>query len=149
MIPVTLPIIKHDSIIIDFCAAPGNKTLQILELMYEDAHLTTQSTLPVGVLLSNELDTKRSKMLVNFIKKQPTSNLIVTSCSAETFPDKTNIHPNLIFADVPCSGDGTSRKNKKIRCAWKPHIGYKDHVKQINILLNFIEFITRDIYKCK
>jgi len=140
MIPVTIPLIKQYSVVIDFCAAPGNKTLQILELMHEDAR--KQGLLPQGVLLSNELDEKRSKMLVNFIKKQPTSNLIVTSCSAENFPNETTIKPQIIFADVPCSGDGTFRKNKGLRCRWKPHMGYKDHVKQVKILENSIRVVN-------
>jgi len=144
MVPVTIPLIKHDSIVIDFCAAPGNKTLQILEIMHE--HAQSLGTLPTGVLLSNELDEKRSKMLVNFIKKQPTSNLIVTSCSAENFPNETSIHPTLIFADVPCSGDGTLRKNKRLRKAWKPHIGYKDHARQVKILENSVRVVEEGGY---
>ena len=60
MIPVSLieEEINEDSIILDMCASPGNKTIQILEIMSEKAR--TKNTLPSGVIIANELDEKRA-----------------------------------------------------------------------------------------
>jgi len=40
----------------------------------------------------------------------------------------------VIFCDVPCSGDGTTRKNTCIRKKWKPSLGLVNHGLQIKIL---------------
>ena len=62
MIPVNLVDIDESDIILDMCAAPGNKTIQILEIMSEKAR--TKNTLPSGVIIANEVDEKIIKYKV-------------------------------------------------------------------------------------
>ena len=136
--------VQENQTIIDFCAAPGSKTLQILEIMFSQAQL--KNTFPSGLLVSNELDVKRATMLIHLIQNHPTLNLIVTNTAAEHFPNNKNIEPDLIFCDVPCSGDGTLRKNKGLRKRWKPNYGFRDHVLQLKILENAIRITKIDGY---
>jgi len=35
MIPVSLVDLNDNNVVLDMCAAPGNKSVQILEIMYE------------------------------------------------------------------------------------------------------------------
>ena len=132
MIPVSLVEIEPHFTIMDMCAAPGNKSVQILELMNEKAR--EKNTLPTGLLVSNEILQSRVDKLVNFLQSQPAINIIVTKCEAENFPINKNFCPDVIFCDVPCSGDGTSRKNKGIRKRWRPTFSLNDHRLQIKIL---------------
>lgn len=146
MIPVSLIEIKEDSIVLDLCAAPGNKSIQIIEKMQEDGR--EKGILPRGVLISNELDLKRSDKLVNFLNIQPNINIICTQCPAEDFPSIKNekFQPDVIICDVPCSGDGTTRKNKGIRKKWRPDFGFKNHEIQIKILENAIRLCKNNGY---
>jgi multisite-specific tRNA:(cytosine-C5)-methyltransferase len=146
MIPVSLVDIQEDSIILDMCAAPGNKSVQILELMQERGR--EKGIIPTGVLISNELDHRRGEKLVHLLQSQPTVNVISTLCPAQEFPiiKEENLRPNIIFCDVPCSGDGTLRKNKGLRKRWKLDYGYQNHPLQIQILENSIRLCKVDGY---
>ena len=132
MIPVSLVDIKENHVILDMCAAPGNKSVQILEIMNEKAR--EKNILPNGLLVSNEILQSRADKLVNFLQSQPAINVLVTKCQAENFPLNENFSPDIIFCDVPCSGDGTTRKNKGLRRRWKPSMSLVNHRLQIKIL---------------
>ena len=144
MIPVALINISESHHIIDFCAAPGSKSIQILEIMYSQAQKNLN--FPSGLLISNELDIKRATMLIHLIQNHPTVNLVVTNTPAECFPINNHLTPDIVFCDVPCSGDGTLRKNKGLRKRWKPDYGYRDHILQLRILENAIRIAKTDGY---
>jgi len=132
MIPVSLVDLSDEDVVLDMCAAPGNKSVQILELMYEKARL--KGVLPSGLLVSNEIQQNRADKLINFLQSQPAINVLVTKCEAEKFPVNKGFAPNVIFCDIPCSGDGTTRKNTSIRKNWKPSQGLFNHRLQLKIL---------------
>ncbi len=132
MIPVSLVDVRENDSILDMCAAPGNKSVQILELMSEKAR--ENGILPSGLLVSNEILQSRADKLINFLQAQPSINVLVTKCQAENFPVGKGFAPDTIFCDVPCSGDGTTRKNKCVRKRWKPSTGLVNHRLQISIL---------------
>ena len=66
MLPVNLIDIEESDIILDMCAAPGNKTIQILEIMSEKAR--ARNTLPSGVIIANELNDKSAGNMAHFFK---------------------------------------------------------------------------------
>ena len=134
MIPVNLIPIEDDDIILDLCAAPGNKTVQALEIMEEKAR--QKGILPRGVIIANEIEPKRASNMSHFFKTQFPINIIVTSTPGQTFPliKDPRYKPNKVICDVPCSGDGTLRKNKAMRKRWKLDFGYQNHPLQIALL---------------
>ena len=144
MIPVNLVDIDESDIILDMCAAPGNKTIQILEIMSEKAR--TKNTLPSGVIIANELDEKRAGNMAHFFKAHFPINIVVTNNKAENLPiiEDENYRPNIVICDVPCSGDGTLRKNKMVRKKWKIEFGLENHFIQIQILDNAINQCKND-----
>ena len=146
MIPVNLIEIEESDIILDMCAAPGNKTIQILEIMEEKARM--KSTLPTGVIIANELDPKRAGNMAHFFKAHFPINIVVTNNDAEKLPiiEDENYKPNIVICDVPCSGDGTLRKNKLIRKKWKIDFGLENHFIQVKILDNAIKQCKNDGY---
>ena len=127
MIPVNLVDIDESDIILDMCAAPGNKTIQILEIMSEKAR--TKNTLPSGVIIANEVDEKRAGNMAHFFKAHFPINIVVTNNKAENLPiiEDENYRPNIVICDVPCSGDGTLRKNKMMRKKWRIEFGLENH----------------------
>ena len=144
MIPVNLVDIDESDIILDMCAAPGNKTIQILEIMSEKAR--TKNTLPSGVIIANELDEKRAGNMAHFFKAHFPINIVVTNNKAENLPiiEDENYRPNIVICDVPCSGDGTLRKNKMVRKKWRIEFGLENHFLQTKILDNAINQCKND-----
>ena len=119
MIPPIVLNVKPNSKCIDLCASPGSKTAQIIEALHADENIKV----PSGFVIANDIDNKRCYMLVHQAKRLNSSNIIVTNADASRFPnifDKNGriIKYDRILADVPCSGDGTMRKNIEIWKKW-------------------------------
>lgn len=86
--------------VLDLAAAPGGKSTHIL------SYLNNQ-----GLLVSNEISSKRSKVLVENIERFGARNVVVTNASAA---DLAKVFPgyfDVIVFDGPCSGEGMFRKD--------------------------------------
>ncbi|KEF52333.1 uncharacterized protein A1O9_11573 [Exophiala aquamarina CBS 119918] len=109
-----------------------------------------------GLLIANDVDYKRAHMLVHQIKRLSSPNIIVTNHDATVFPSikiapvpSTDGKPNQnrylkfdrILADVPCSGDGTVRKNMEIWMNWTPSNGLGLHATQVRILMRALQML--------
>eukprot|EP00924_Labyrinthula_sp_SR-Ha-C_P012909 augustus_masked-scaffold_12-processed-gene-3.4-mRNA-1 protein AED:0.12 eAED:0.14 QI:0/-1/0/1/-1/1/1/0/734 len=110
MLPPILLDIKPNHRVLDTCAAPGSKTAQMIEFL---------STSSNGYLVANDCDAKRAYMLHHQLKRFKTfcANLVITNLEAQFFPKKLGdreLEFDRILCDVPCSGDGTLRKNPDI-----------------------------------
>lgn len=118
MIPPLLMDVKPEHYVLDMCAAPGSKTAQLVEAL----HANDEKQLPTGFVLANDSDYKRSHMLVHQVKRLNSPNFLVVNHDAQLFPrlrlngHKEYLKFDRILCDVPCSGDGTMRKNINI---WK------------------------------
>lgn len=134
MIPPLLMDVQPHHVCLDMCAAPGSKTSQIIEAL--NPH-HTEST---GMLIANDSDYKRTHMLVHQTGRMPSKGLVVVNNDATQFPNISlgpgagNIKFDRILADVPCSGDGTMRKNLEIWKKWAPFDGNSLHTVQLRIL---------------
>jgi tRNA (cytosine34-C5)-methyltransferase len=89
-------------------------------------------------VIANDADNKRSYMLVHQVKRLQSPCLMVTNHDASLFPTiqvaksgtSSEILPMMfdrILCDVPCSGDGTIRKNPLIWKKWHPNNGHGLH----------------------
>ena len=117
---------------------------------YEDDGRST------GLLIANDVDYKRAHMLVHQMKRLSSPNLIVTNHDATIYPSiKLPSGPSKdgkpvpnrylkfdrILADVPCSGDGTARKNLEIWNKWNPSNGLGLHAQQTRILVRALQML--------
>ena len=59
MIPVTILKIEPHHACLDMCAAPGSKTIQILEYLHQDGMMNS------GYVVANDIDVKRAYMLTH------------------------------------------------------------------------------------
>jgi 16S rRNA C967 or C1407 C5-methylase (RsmB/RsmF family) len=135
--PLLLRVEPHHSVL-DMCAAPGSKTLQLLEEMSQPS-LVTSSSSPLehvsssSFLLANDADYKRCFILLERTKKQACPFLMVTHGEANNLPD--HLGPfDRILCDVPCSGDGTLRKELYLWSKWAWTRGPALHGLQTQIL---------------
>ena len=108
MLPVTLLDIRPGEKVLDLCAAPGGKSVQIA------ARMNGQ-----GVLVSNEIDTGRAKALVKNIELCGVTNAVVTMESPEKLEGEFPNYFDKILVDAPCSGEGMFRKDENAAKAGK------------------------------
>jgi multisite-specific tRNA:(cytosine-C5)-methyltransferase len=106
-----------------------------------------------GLLIANDSDYKRSHMLIHQLKRLSSPNLIVTNHDATLFPSiklpSTPENPagnrylkfDRILADVPCSGDGTTRKNVNLWQDWNPGNAIGLYVTQVRILVRALQML--------
>ncbi|VDN36709.1 unnamed protein product [Gongylonema pulchrum] len=141
MIPPLLLDIKPDHKVLDVCAAPGSKTVQIIEMMH--AH----DKIPEGFIVANDADNSRCYLLVRqALKRMPTSNCIVINEDAVFMPNLTDASGQLLFdrvlCDVMCSGDGTFRKSPDMWQFWNPGKGLGLHKLQVNIAQRAVQLLA-------
>lgn len=149
------------------CAAPGSKSVQLVEALHAKTAAASSSTtsaaealstLPTGMLIANDSDAKRCHLLVHqSLHRVPGAGMMVTNHDATQLPglrlpsdikqqevklvaddevkmqseaERKKYQPLLfdrILADVPCSGDGTLRKNVGIWKEFSPGNGIGLH----------------------
>ena len=90
--------------ILETCAAPGSKTKQLLESY-------------AGLLVSNDRCGMRANVLVSEASKMASFGFVATHADASIFPNSAVLFDR-VCCDVPCSSDGTIRKNPAIRDKW-------------------------------
>ncbi|CAG8590184.1 9791_t:CDS:10 [Ambispora gerdemannii] len=143
MIPPLLLDLKPHHYVLDMCAAPGSKTAQLIEALH--VNIAQSNDVPTGVIIANDLDQKRSHMLVRQVKRLQSPCVLITNHDAGQFPSiildrgdretkKKQLSFDRILADVPCSGDGTIRKNTVIWHKWKIGDALGLHKTQVKIL---------------
>ncbi|KAL4914909.1 S-adenosyl-L-methionine-dependent methyltransferase [Aspergillus aurantiobrunneus] len=109
-----------------------------------------------GLLIANDSDHKRAHMLIHQMKRLSSPNLIVTNHDATMYPSirlpsKPSVDgkpsPNRylkfdrILADVPCTGDGTARKNYTVWKDWTPMNAVGLHATQVRILVRALQML--------
>lgn len=149
MLPPLLLDVRPEHLVLDMCAAPGSKTAQLIEALHSP--LTSEpdafNPLPRGFIVANDSDTKRAHMLVHQAQRLPSPNLIVTNVDASCMPNalvpwadadgtvhQRELKYDRVLTDVPCSGDGTLRKNQPIWMDWTPNNAIGLHTLQLRIL---------------
>ena len=95
--------------ILDLCAAPGGKSTQIAAALRGE-----------GVLVSNEPEPSRAKVLAANLERMGAANAIVVNA----LPDRlARLWPEVfdaILVDAPCSGEGMFRRDPAARLEWQP-----------------------------
>ncbi|KAK5108154.1 hypothetical protein LTR62_008750 [Meristemomyces frigidus] len=171
MIPPLVMDIRPEHTVLDLCAAPGSKTAQLIEAIHAgeeervagvlkevNSHGSSQiedGGRATGLLVANDVNYQRAQMLVHQVKRLNSPNLIVMNHDATMFPSielPSNTPPgqakrgkylkfDRILADVPCSGDGTCRKNPSIWKEWSPQNGLGLYITQVRILTRALQML--------
>jgi NOL1/NOP2/sun family putative RNA methylase len=102
-IPATLFTDLKDKIVLDACAAPGGKTVQLADLM--------QNT---GAIIALDVRRQRLTALSNQLERCHVKNVIAYHLDARQ-ASRLNIKFDRILSDVPCSGNFATDKDWFIR----------------------------------
>ncbi|KAL7747221.1 tRNA (cytosine-5-)-methyltransferase ncl1 [Sorochytrium milnesiophthora] len=140
MIPPLLLDVQPHHLVMDMCAAPGSKTAQLIEAVHADDR---SNEIADGLVIANDADSKRAYMLVHQTKRLQSPCLVVTNHEGQFFPNLELRSGGLlkfdrILADVPCSGDGTIRKNHLLWKNWGTAQAAGLNILQIRILIRAI-----------
>jgi NOL1/NOP2/sun family putative RNA methylase len=97
-IPATLFTELKNKIVLDACAAPGGKTVQLADLM--------QNT---GVIIALDVKKERLTALANHLERCHVKNTIIYNLDAR-HASKLKLKFDCILLDVPCSGNFSTDK---------------------------------------
>ncbi|GMF32719.1 unnamed protein product [Phytophthora fragariaefolia] len=139
MVPALLLGVHPHHRVLDMCAAPGSKTAQIMEALISDGARNDAD----GFVVANDANEKRGYLLVHQLQRLGLDNFVVTCHEGQNFPGLYSAEPNnelqrtnifdRVLCDVPCSGDGTIRKNRNLWGRWAPGSALTLHPTQIDL----------------
>ena len=107
MAPVALLDPQPGERICDLCAAPGGKSTQIAGRL-----------LGKGLLVCNEINPKRSKILSRNIERLGIANALVTNEHPANLAKRFPGFFDRVLIDAPCSGEGMFRKEEAAVTDW-------------------------------
>lgn len=90
------------NLIVDLCAAPGGKSINIIN-KYKDA-----------LCVSNDVNSKRVGELSKNLERLGLTNSIITSKNPKDLAKELKGNVDLVILDAPCSGEGMIRKYPEI-----------------------------------
>lgn len=95
--------------VLDLCASPGGKSSQIAMKLEGE-----------GILITNEPDPKRVRILSENIERMGVTNAMVINHYPQDISERFEGYFNKILVDAPCSGEGMFRKNPEAISEWSP-----------------------------
>lgn len=161
MIPPLLLDVKRGQNILDMCAAPGSKTAQLLEYLKIDIKNNKpyersegSEYFDDGMVVANDIDNKRCYMLVHQSSRLNSPNCVIINQDASRLPtmktfnkdgeEHSDLKFDRILCDVPCSGDGTVRKNPDVWKKWTVGNANNFHGMQCKILRRGLELLKKN-----
>ncbi len=93
--------------VLDLCAAPGGKSTQIAGRLQGK-----------GLLVCNEVISKRAKALSSNIERMGVTNAVVLNETPQRLAERFPAFFDRILVDAPCSGEGMFRKDVQARGEW-------------------------------
>ena len=93
--------------VLDLCAAPGGKTTLVAAQMQGE-----------GILIANEIDFGRAKILSQNIERMGIRNCAVTSTAPQRLAGAFPEYFDLVLVDAPCSGEGMFKKEPEAIPHW-------------------------------
>lgn len=118
--------------LLDVCSAPGGKTTQAA------AKLCGQ-----GVIVSNEIDGKRCRVLAQNIERLGVRNAVITNTDSKVLGETYREEFDLVIVDAPCSGEGMMRKNPLAVSEWSMDNIRRCAERQSEILQNIAHTVKR------
>lgn len=119
--------------ILDLCAAPGGKSLLLSDYF------------PESVVVSNEIEAKRSLILRENVIKWGSEQHIVINSEARNIA-KSGLQFDLLLIDAPCSGEGMFRKDKNARVEWTEERAKGCALRQRDILKDSLDLVADSGY---
>ena len=108
MMPANVLGVTEGEKVLDLCAAPGGKSGQIAAALNGK-----------GLLVSNEPDANRARMLYGNLERLGVSNAVVLNEYPDKLAERFEGFFDRILVDAPCSGEGMFRREPASRLEWQ------------------------------
>ena len=113
---------RGDERVLDMCAAPGGKTIQIA------------NRIPKGVLVCNEIIKDRSEILFSNVERMGFKNVIVSNDTPQNIAEAYGDCFDVCVVDAPCSGEGMFRRGDFVSNQWNENLDEMCADRQLEIL---------------
>ena len=113
--------------VVDMCASPGGKSINILNRLDNDV-----------LLIANEYNHTRASVLSSNFERLGLDNVIITNKNCNDLASQLEGYADLVILDAPCSGEGMIRKY--------PEILNDYSIKNINHLSNIQSDLLENAY---
>ena len=123
MAPAALLDAQPDEHVLDLCAAPGGKSTQLAAAMRGR-----------GLLVCNEINHKRAKILSSNIERMGIANALVLNEHPQRLEARFAGYFDRVLVDAPCSGEGMFRKEEAAVSDWSPQTVDMCAARQLEIL---------------
>lgn len=127
MLPVIFLDLQPGERVLDLCAAPGNKTAQIALQLNNN-----------GTVVANDINYGRMRAVRQALERLGLVNVTTTTCDGANFP-KLAGQFDKVLVDVPCSCEGTSRKDPGVVQRAGPEIAHKKNGLQKALLRKAVQ----------
>ena len=111
MLPPVVLEPKKGDLVMDTCAAPGSKATQLAEAV------------PSGLVLANEPSSGRLNLLTTNRGRLGIENMLIMQHDGRHIGRMPEPGVDGVVVDAPCSGTGTTRKNRELWKSWTPKVG--------------------------
>lgn len=108
MAPANLLKPSPGDFVLDLCAAPGGKSMQLSNFIKDE-----------GLLVTNDLNDSRIKALLRNVERFGLKNVVVLNESPERIAKALGNTFDAILIDAPCSGEGMFNKDPKAKKAYE------------------------------
>ena len=123
--------------VLDLCAAPGGKSTQLAEYLGGE-----------GLLVANEINPKRAKILSRNIERMGIANALVLNMHPKDLEKPFEGFFDRIMVDAPCSGEGMFRKEEAAVTDWSPETVAMCTARQKEILRSAAKMLRAGGYLC-
>jgi 16S rRNA (cytosine1407-C5)-methyltransferase len=110
MLPVSLLDPLPGESVLDLCAAPGSKTTQ-MAARTSGFGIRTSGDRSAGVIVANDMQEKRLRILNDAVQRMGAMNVIVTRKVGQWFGNHLTERFDRVLCDAPCTAQGTARKD--------------------------------------
>ena len=113
---------KGDEMVLDMCASPGGKSIQIA------------NRIPNGILISNEIVKSRAQILYSNVERMGLDNVLITNEEPKNIALAYAGEIDVCLVDAPCSGEGMFRRGEEITKSWNVNLPKMCSIRQLEIL---------------
>lgn len=110
MLPGAVIGVQPGDRVLDLCAAPGGKTVQMAAQMRGQ-----------GILVANDINSERVKALVKNVELCGVRNAVVLNETPDKLAKNFEGYFDKIMVDAPCSGEGMFRKDEDAIKSWEKY----------------------------
>jgi NOL1/NOP2/sun family putative RNA methylase len=133
MLPAVMLKPSEDDVVLDLCAAPGGKSMQMAAMMKNQ-----------GLLIANDISSNRLRAVIRNAELLGVKNLIILNDYQSKIGPSLKNQVSKLLLDAPCSGEGMFKKHDDAVNAYKDYDINACEKMQIEIVDDILQVVGQD-----